>query len=573
MIVKDEIKILKRCFDSIVDYLDYWVICDTGSTDNTQNFIKEYFREKNIEGELHQVPWVNFGHNRTVCIQNSYKKADYILLLDADFTVNIIDKNFKETLTHEGYLIKYTGNLNYRQMLLVSGNVLYKYVGVTHEYIEAVNKSINQANTDTIAISHLSDGNNKKDKFERDITLLTQGIKDEPNNARYYFYLANSYYDISNYVKASEYYKKRVSMGGWNEEVYYSAYKYAMCKMYLKNKLKLSIEEIGLDFIKAYKLRPTRLEALYEIVKYCRLNSQIELGYAFAIMAKDTYVNYPKDILFVNDAIHKFKFIDELAVAAYYVDNHKLAIELNDRIIEMYEKGEINIDIERIYKNKKFSVDILVQNAYTNRLKLDFIHITKTGGTSIENWGKMNNISWGFKNQEYFNKFKRNKYTNYSSWHVPSQYFEVNPYKNETFTVVRNPYTRLISEFYCPWTGHTTSYILKTTNTKENLNHWIQYLIDTDGVNGLPQYLYLPATHILKFETLQEDFANMMKNYKWFIELSNDKSIEEFTKLPHTNVSKEKIKYDIDDLSSDTIKKINEKYTKDFDIFGYSYSK
>ena len=59
MIVKNEIKIIKRCLDSISDYLDYWVICDTGSTDGTQKFIKNYFKEKKIKEELHQVEWVN----------------------------------------------------------------------------------------------------------------------------------------------------------------------------------------------------------------------------------------------------------------------------------------------------------------------------------------------------------------------------------------------------------------------------------------------------------------------------------------------------------------------------------
>lgn len=113
--------------------------------------------------------------------------------------------------------------------------------------------------------------------------------------------------------------------------------------MKLKDKLKLSIEEIGLDFIKAYKLRPTRLEALYEIVKYCRLNDKFDLGYKFGKDAKETCFNYPKDILFVDDAIHKFKFMDELAIVAYYAGNHKLAIELNERIIHLYERGEINI--------------------------------------------------------------------------------------------------------------------------------------------------------------------------------------------------------------------------------------
>ena len=36
MIVKNEAKIITKCLDSISNYIDYWVISDTGSTDGTQ---------------------------------------------------------------------------------------------------------------------------------------------------------------------------------------------------------------------------------------------------------------------------------------------------------------------------------------------------------------------------------------------------------------------------------------------------------------------------------------------------------------------------------------------------------
>lgn len=370
MIVKDEIKILKKCFDSIVDYLDYWVICDTGSTDNTQQFITKYFKEKNIEGSLHQVPWVNFGSNRSEAFEkaSSYmedkqnKQGVYYFVMDADDvfegSLDAFKNNSKE---HTAYHVNIRlGNMVFKRQQIFNAKYTWEYVGVLHEYPKSSVKIPTIGNIDNCFINANTCGSRstnvtQKEKYLNDAKILLQGIKDEPNNARYFFYLANSYYDAFEYKKALEYYQKRISMQGWNEEVYYSAYKYALCRLHLKDELKLSIEEVGIDFIKAYKIRPTRLEALYHIVKHCRLNDRIKLGYAFAIMADDNYLNYPKDILFVDDAVHKFKFMDELAIASYYVDNHKLAIDLNIKIIEMYEKGEINIDIDRIYKNKELS--------------------------------------------------------------------------------------------------------------------------------------------------------------------------------------------------------------------------
>ena len=45
MIVKNERKVLSRCFDSIKDYIDYYCIHDTGSTDGTQQFIQNYLKK------------------------------------------------------------------------------------------------------------------------------------------------------------------------------------------------------------------------------------------------------------------------------------------------------------------------------------------------------------------------------------------------------------------------------------------------------------------------------------------------------------------------------------------------
>ena len=95
MIVKDEMTVLPRCFDSVYKYIDYWVICDTGSSDNTPGFIEEYFKEKGIPGELLRHEWKNFGHNRSLAVQSAQGKADFLLLMDADFEFIIKDPKFK----------------------------------------------------------------------------------------------------------------------------------------------------------------------------------------------------------------------------------------------------------------------------------------------------------------------------------------------------------------------------------------------------------------------------------------------------------------------------------------------
>lgn len=85
MIVKDEAKVIERCLASVRGLVDTWVISDTGSTDGTQELIRRALA--GVPGELHQDPWVDFGHNRTRNIRRARGRADYLLLIDADMVV------------------------------------------------------------------------------------------------------------------------------------------------------------------------------------------------------------------------------------------------------------------------------------------------------------------------------------------------------------------------------------------------------------------------------------------------------------------------------------------------------
>ena len=52
MIVKNENKIITRLFDSVINIIDTFCICDTGSTDDTVKTIENYFKEKNMKSEF-----------------------------------------------------------------------------------------------------------------------------------------------------------------------------------------------------------------------------------------------------------------------------------------------------------------------------------------------------------------------------------------------------------------------------------------------------------------------------------------------------------------------------------------
>ena len=82
MIVKNEATVIRRCLDSVKPFITHWVIVDTGSTDGTQDIIREYMAD--LPGTLYEREWQDFAHNRSEALALSRPLADYSLVIDAD---------------------------------------------------------------------------------------------------------------------------------------------------------------------------------------------------------------------------------------------------------------------------------------------------------------------------------------------------------------------------------------------------------------------------------------------------------------------------------------------------------
>jgi hypothetical protein len=192
---------------------------------------------------------------------------------------------------------------------------------------------------------------------------------------------------------------------------------------------------------------------------------------------------------------------------------------------------------------------------------IKFIHITKTAGTSIEAAGKRAGYLWGKGDAAYLKTFERRKFKNANVYHVPLRYFKRNPYEGfRLFTVVRNPYERCISEYYCPWMGNKNP-----DASKLEFNVWIFIkLLRRNTVSFLPQYLYIYdekgrqiVDDILYFENLDSEFSLLMNKY------GEDLSLEK------TNRARFPKKFTVDDFYFFTKTLIKIKFRRDFDLLAY----
>jgi predicted GH43/DUF377 family glycosyl hydrolase/glycosyltransferase involved in cell wall biosynthesis len=303
MIVRDEAAIIARCLESVRPLIDRWVICDTGSRDDTREIIAAALA--GVPGELHDTEWVDFGHNRTELLGIAREAADYLLLVDADITLEQLAPVGE--LGADAYLLRENGALDFGVIRLVRGDRRWWYEGSTHEHI-ATDGRFREEALPALAIQHHADGASRWDKLARDASLLRRDLARNPANARSVFYLAQTYRDMGHRELAVEYYRRRVEMGGWDEEVFYANLQEGVLRAALAHPQAKSV------LLEAWERRPTRAEPLYELARVSRQQGAFQAAHLFADRGLE--FPYPSDLLFIHRWVYDWGLLLERAIAA-----------------------------------------------------------------------------------------------------------------------------------------------------------------------------------------------------------------------------------------------------------------
>ena len=197
MIVKNESEIIVNTLEKLTAKVpfDYWVIADTGSTDNTIELIENFFKEKNIPGEIFRDVWEDFGTNRTKALEYAYNKTDFLLVFDADDEI-YGDFKLPEKYEYDSYnLIFGNESFKYNRMALVSNRKKWRYVGVLHEVIVAKEpvSTDNLFGNYYVISGRTSHRNKDPKKYYHDALVLKKGFEKEIDKdpglaSRYAFY-------------------------------------------------------------------------------------------------------------------------------------------------------------------------------------------------------------------------------------------------------------------------------------------------------------------------------------------------------------------------------------------------
>ena len=256
--------------------------------------------------------------------------------------------------------------------------------------------------------------------------------------------------------------------------------------------------------------------------------------------------------------------------------------------------------------------------------RLAYVHITKTGGTLVEAAAANMGLLWGVCMFEPGHKLREFKCTERhyggaanlpvgakpeandevaqnttpsahfagaAQWQVPPQLLTPDPYHGRpTFAVVRDPFSRAVSEFY----DATSGYKGRDGDNLDTMNGWIQrhvyqvlrynascapsgMLLDeqqqpcgkVSRASFLPQHTYLVDStgrmrihHLLRHEHLKSDFTSLMRCYDM-----------PHAVLPAGLLNKSAYTLGVANLSCASIILIQRAYQRDFELLRYDDGK
>jgi glycosyltransferase involved in cell wall biosynthesis len=357
--VKNESRIIERLMESVKGKVDAIIVCDTGSTDNTKELAISWMKKNGVKGDVYEYPFVNFGKSRTKsfeCCQDWVKMVGWdsrecwALLLDGDMRLTgelSKEKLSKLPLNVAGVSLKQeNGTLIYNNMRLLRCSEGWICKGATHEAWTCP-PDRTTVNLDQPVLQDIGDGGCKSDKYTRDLRLLKEDLEEMPNDARTHFYLAQTYMCMGDWQNAIPVLKKRIELGGWDEENY-------IARVYLGDCLKSGKreEEAISTWLDAWEYRQHRTEAPMRLIKLYRekpksqyiammfLEKFIEkqFGEIFRTGEKVGEPVVNNDLLFVNHRDMEHSLWEEMLILSFYTGHGRQSwlrfdgYDLNNRL-------------------------------------------------------------------------------------------------------------------------------------------------------------------------------------------------------------------------------------------------
>jgi len=383
-IVKDEAHcILTSLNSAIKNICDMVVYVDTGSTDNTKEIILNWGKENNIPAYVFDKPFDNFENCRNHAMEMARQMIDkhgwkreetWTMWLDADETAVIDPKVFnKEKMDKDLYMANtFIGNMKYTRNTFGRTSKPFKFYGPVHEFIICEDPNITSALLEgywvDVKMIGASWKGNIADKYKKHASILEDYIDNKDRNSRWVFYTAQSYHDSATLPdnreeneerlrRSIKYYRERVNrLDGYEEERFYSQFRIGT----IMTALEMPWQETHQELMKAYAMDPRRAEPIKAIIDHYLMTQEWHLAYIYTKFAVTTLHNnnpYPSALLFVDEALYNWRFLEVHAAACVYTGKKEEGKTTFNQLLDCLRKNPqwFNPDeVQKINMNAQF---------------------------------------------------------------------------------------------------------------------------------------------------------------------------------------------------------------------------
>lgn len=310
MMVKNEEKRIHVSLESVVSYVNCYIIYDTGSADNTIEIVKNHCETHKINLYLIQGEFIDFSTNRNTSLDYAdTKQVDFLLLLDSNDELRgggkLLEFVKSEMKTeNNAYLLRqywknkesYTTYFNTR---LLKTNKQWRYTGSVHEFISdmaEIKGPVVLKTQEEIVLYQDRDYDEDKSqtRFARDKQLLLIDHKKNPEETRTLFYLGQTCACLNEIENSFYYYRLRSHLEGFQEEKFHALMNLGNLSQMLNHSW---YDSMGY-YMKAFE-HSKRVEPLIKIAYHYKGEKQWLLSYTFIKLACS--LQYPSDsILYID---------------------------------------------------------------------------------------------------------------------------------------------------------------------------------------------------------------------------------------------------------------------------------